>query len=78
MPTVESSKNLQDWTNCSWAEAIQIASSHPAKALHLEKSKGTLNFNSDADFIILRLEHFELLSTWIAGECAFDISEIEN
>ena len=77
-PLWKAVKNLHDWTNCSWAEAIQIASSHPAKALHLEKSKGTLDFNSDADFIILRLEHFELLSTWIAGECAFDISEVEN
>ena len=71
-------KNLHDWTHCQWAEALQIASSHPAKALNLEKSKGTLDFKADADFIILQLENFQLLSTWIAGECAFDISEAEQ
>ena len=68
-------QNLHDWTQCSWAEALQAASLHPARALRIDKSKGTLNFNSDADFLILRLDNFELLSTWIAGECAFDISE---
>ena len=77
-PLWTSVRNLHEWTQCSWAEALQVASLHPAKALRLDQSKGTLNFKSDADFIIVDLESFKLLSTWIGGERAFDITEAEN
>ena len=77
-PLWTSVRNLHEWTQCSWAEALQVASLHPAKALRLDQSKGTLNFKSDADFIIVDLESFKLLSTWIGGERAFHITEAEN
>ena len=65
-------KNLHDWTMCSWAYALQTASFHPAKALSLDKYKGTLNFGADADFIMIHLDGFKLLSTWIAGDCVYN------
>ena len=64
-------KNLHDWTQCSWSFALQTASFHPAKALSLDKHKGTLNFGADADFIIINLDSFKLLSTWISGHCVY-------
>ncbi|CAG9856620.1 unnamed protein product [Phyllotreta striolata] len=54
-------------TGCSMAFALQCASWHPAKVLHIEKQKGTLEVGADADFIIIN-EYFDLFSTWVAGE----------
>lgn len=68
-PLWEAVRNLHDWTNCSWTVALQAASLHPATALSVQKKKGTLDFGADADFIIICLDEFKLLSTWIAGEC---------
>ena len=68
-PLWKAVKNLQEWTKCSLPDALQTASLNPAKALSLEKYKGTMNFGADADFIIIRQSPFQLLSTWIAGEC---------
>lgn len=48
--------------------AIEAASLHPAKCLGIERQKGTLDFDSDADFILLD-DQLQLLSTWIGGVC---------
>lgn len=40
-------------TNCSTVYALEAATLHPAKAIGIEKYKGTLNFGSDADFVLL-------------------------
>ena len=66
-------KNLHDWAGCSWVDAINAATIHPAKALRIEESKGTLNFERDADFVMINLEEFRLESTWIAGFCVYEI-----
>ena len=66
-------RNLHDWAGCSWADAIQAATLHPATALQIEKSKGSLNFGADADFITINLEQFKLISTWISGNCVYEI-----
>ena len=63
--------NLRDWTNCSLPEALHTASLHPAKALGIDKKKGTLSFESDADFLMICQDQFKLLSTWIGGECVY-------
>ncbi|XP_062137927.1 N-acetylglucosamine-6-phosphate deacetylase [Drosophila sulfurigaster albostrigata] len=55
-------------TDCSQVYAIEAASLHPAKCLGIEQQKGTLDFDSDADFILLD-DELQLLSTWIAGVC---------
>ncbi|XP_020802147.1 N-acetylglucosamine-6-phosphate deacetylase [Drosophila serrata] len=55
-------------TDCSIVYAIEAATLHPAKCLKIEKQKGTLDFGSDADFIILD-DELRVISTWIAGEC---------
>ena len=65
-------KNLHDWADCSWVDAIKAATLHPARALQIESSKGTLNFNGDADFIMLNLQEFQLRSTWISGNCVYE------
>ena len=64
-------RNLHDWAECSWVDAIQAASLHPAEALKITKSKGTLSFGADADFIMIHIEEFKLLSTWIFGTCVY-------
>lgn len=47
--------------------AIEAATLHPAKCLGIEKVKGTLNFGSDADFVMLD-DDLMVRSTWIAGK----------
>jgi len=66
-------KNLHDWAECSWVDAINAATLHPAIALKLKESKGTLKFEGDADFILLNLEEFKLKSTWISGNCVYQV-----
>uniref|UniRef100_A0A1B6JIX3 N-acetylglucosamine-6-phosphate deacetylase n=1 Tax=Homalodisca liturata TaxID=320908 RepID=A0A1B6JIX3_9HEMI len=39
--------------SCSVVQALEAASLHPAQALGLDDTKGTLNFNADADFVML-------------------------
>lgn len=57
-------------TDCSMVYALEAATLHPAKCLGIEKSKGTLDFESDADFVMLN-DELRVLSTWIGGECVF-------
>ncbi|CAH1981198.1 unnamed protein product [Acanthoscelides obtectus] len=52
--------------------ALEAASLHPAEVLGIQKQKGTLNFDADADFVILN-DTFDIQSTWIAGERVFSI-----
>jgi hypothetical protein len=71
-------------------ESIEAATLHPALGrifcidqtkeflvylvLGIEKQKGTLSFGADADFILLDAQ-LNVLSTFIAGEQAWTISE---
>ncbi|XP_055844077.1 N-acetylglucosamine-6-phosphate deacetylase [Episyrphus balteatus] len=59
-------------TECSTVYALESATLHPAKCLDIEKSKGTLDFESDADFIMLD-DELRVLSTWIDGECVYKV-----
>ncbi|XP_034670972.1 N-acetylglucosamine-6-phosphate deacetylase [Drosophila subobscura] len=55
-------------TNCSIVYAIEAATLHPARCIKIDQQKGTLDFGSDADFILLD-DELRVLSTWIAGAC---------
>lgn len=55
---------------CSLEYALEAASLHPALALGISDTKGTLSFGGDADFIMLDQE-LNVQSTWIAGKCVF-------
>ena len=43
--------------------------------MKIEKSKGTLEYDTDADFIMLRPQDLTVLSTWIAGQCVYKSPE---
>jgi len=64
--------NLIKFTGCSVVEALEAASLHPALALGIQDSKGTLDIGSDADFVILNYSDLSVLSTWIGGESVFN------
>ncbi|XP_003703368.1 N-acetylglucosamine-6-phosphate deacetylase [Megachile rotundata] len=73
--TAEMSKcvrHFKEATGCSVVEALEAATLHPAKTLDIDKVKGTLNFEADADFVMLD-QKLNLLSTWISGECVYSI-----
>lgn len=57
-------------TECSAVYAIEAATLHPAKCLRIESAKGTLDYDSDADFILLD-DDLNVLSTWINGSCVY-------
>ncbi|XP_046394765.1 N-acetylglucosamine-6-phosphate deacetylase [Ischnura elegans] len=64
-------KFFQEASSCSIVEALEAASLHPALAIGIADSKGTLNYGADADFILVG-GGFEIISTWIAGKCVYD------
>ncbi|GFS46608.1 n-acetylglucosamine-6-phosphate deacetylase [Trichonephila inaurata madagascariensis] len=55
---------------CSLVEAIECATLHPAQVLGITKSKGTLNFGTDADFVFLN-SNLEVEATYINGSCVW-------
>lgn len=52
---------------CSVETALEAASLHPAQLLGIEHKKGTLNYDSDADFLMLN-DNLYVQATYIAGE----------
>ncbi|XP_017066961.1 N-acetylglucosamine-6-phosphate deacetylase isoform X2 [Drosophila eugracilis] len=73
-PMDECVRIFQKATDCDPIYAIEAATLHPAKCLKIEKTKGTLDFGSDADFIILD-DQLHVLSTWIAGKCVHQTAQ---
>ena len=69
--SLQAVKNLQKFSRCSLVEALEAASLHPAAAVGLDGVKGSLDFGSDADFIMIDQDEMQLLSTWIAGSCVY-------
>ncbi|XP_043659277.1 N-acetylglucosamine-6-phosphate deacetylase [Drosophila teissieri] len=67
-PMDECVRIFQKATDCSVVYAIEAATLHPAQCLKIDHQKGTLDFGSDADFILLD-DQLRVLSTWIAGVC---------
>lgn len=52
---------------CTSVEALEGATLHPAQVLKIEHKKGTLNFDSDADFVFLD-DNLSVHATFIAGK----------
>ena len=55
------------YAECSTVEAVEAATLHPAQLLGVDKSKGTLDFGSDADFVLLDSQ-LNVSATYIAGK----------
>ena len=55
------------FVECSQVEALEAATLHPAQLLGIEKRKGTLDFGSDADFVLLDSQ-LSVRATFIAGK----------
>uniref|UniRef100_A0A8D2LZR4 N-acetylglucosamine-6-phosphate deacetylase n=2 Tax=Zonotrichia TaxID=44387 RepID=A0A8D2LZR4_ZONAL len=60
-------RHFQEATGCSVETALEAASLHPAQLLGLEHKKGTLDYDSDADFLMLN-DSLYVQATYIAGE----------
>ncbi|CAG9798889.1 unnamed protein product [Chironomus riparius] len=58
-------------TQCPIEFALEAASLHPATCLGISDRKGTLNYEADADFILLD-DNLIVHSAWIAGECVYE------
>lgn len=63
-------KYLWQKVGCPVVDAIDCATLHPAQALGIESLKGTLNFGTDADFIILN-ETLDVQATFVDGKLVF-------
>ncbi|XP_048645295.1 N-acetylglucosamine-6-phosphate deacetylase isoform X3 [Marmota marmota marmota] len=61
-------------TGCSVEAALEAASLHPAQLLGLEKSKGSLDFGADADFVVLD-DNLRVQATYISGELVWQAEE---
>lgn len=61
-------------TGCGVESALEAASLHPAQLLSLEKSKGSLDFGADADFVVLD-DALHVQATYIAGELVWQAEE---
>ncbi|KFU95241.1 Putative N-acetylglucosamine-6-phosphate deacetylase, partial [Chaetura pelagica] len=60
-------RHFQEATGCSAETALEAASLHPAQLLGIEHKKGTLDYDADADFLMLN-DGLYVQATYIAGE----------
>ncbi|XP_007423909.2 N-acetylglucosamine-6-phosphate deacetylase [Python bivittatus] len=60
-------RHFREATACSIETALEAASLHPAQLLNIKDQKGTLDYDSDADFVLLD-ESLHVRATYIAGE----------
>ncbi|XP_060116524.1 N-acetylglucosamine-6-phosphate deacetylase [Heteronotia binoei] len=60
-------RHFKDATGCSAETALEAASLHPAQMLGIEARKGTLDYDSDADFVLLD-DRLHVRATYIAGQ----------
>ncbi len=63
-------KNMVQLAGATVSEAVGMASANPARALGLEKSKGTLAPGTDADLVIFD-DDFRVTRTFVAGHEVF-------
>lgn len=73
-PMDECIRFFKEATQCSTEFALEAATLHPALCMGIERQKGVLDFNCDADFVQLT-DDLEVISTWIAGECVYQQRE---
>jgi N-acetylglucosamine-6-phosphate deacetylase len=68
-------------TGCSLADAVQMASTNPARLYNLN-DRGTLEPGKRADIVLFTLEDFkvDIQETWVMGEMVYKTpnSNIQN
>lgn len=70
-------RNFRKATGCNVVEAIDCATLHPARVMGISNRKGTLNYGSDADFIILDKE-LNVLATFIEGQLVWKLDTFKS
>lgn len=63
-------QRLTQFTNCSLEDAIRTVTINPAKLLGLEKSKGTIEVNKDADIVLLNSD-LSVYKTIVSGKVVY-------
>jgi N-acetylglucosamine-6-phosphate deacetylase len=66
----EAIKNMMDYTGCSLQEAVQMASSNPAKRLNVWDRKGSIAVGKDADLVIVD-EEMQVKMTYCNGKLSY-------
>ncbi|XP_071787107.1 N-acetylglucosamine-6-phosphate deacetylase-like [Asterias amurensis] len=69
-------RHFKHATGCTTVEALEAATLHPAQLLTIQHLKGTLDYGTEADFILLD-DDLNVKQTFIAGEKVWD-NEREN
>ncbi|XP_062570177.1 N-acetylglucosamine-6-phosphate deacetylase-like isoform X2 [Saccostrea cucullata] len=69
-------QHLRKSTKCGTVRALEAATFHPAHFLGITDRKGTLDFGTDADFILLD-DDLKVLSTYIGGELVWSRQDSE-
>ncbi len=70
MTVRDSLRNLMRHLQITLEDAIDHATSNPARMLGLEQRKGSIEVGKDADLVVLD-EHLDVVSTIIAGEVVY-------
>ncbi|KAJ2479604.1 N-acetyl-glucosamine-6-phosphate deacetylase [Coemansia sp. RSA 2131] len=66
---IECVRKFKEFTQCSLVEAIEAATLHPAQMLGIEHRKGTLEYGTDADIILLT-DDLQVERVFVRGELA--------
>ena len=70
----ECMRRFRKFTGCTSAQALEAASLHPAQALGLESSKGSLHVGADADLILLD-DSLNVHRCYVGGEIAWSADD---
>ncbi|GCB74698.1 hypothetical protein scyTo_0003789, partial [Scyliorhinus torazame] len=70
-------RHLWQVAGCSVEAALEAASLRPAQLLGIEQAKGTLDYGTDADLVLLDKE-LNVKATYIAGEWVWKHQTITN
>jgi N-acetylglucosamine-6-phosphate deacetylase len=63
--------NMMDFTGISLQQAVQLASSNPAKQLNIFDRKGSIDIGKDADIVVLD-QYFHVKYTFCRGVKAYE------
>lgn len=70
-------RHLAKATDCGPVQALESATLHPAQLLRITDRKGTLENDTDADFIMVDNE-LNILSTYIAGDLVWQCDRTQH
>ncbi len=66
----EAVKNMMDYTGCNMQQAVQMASSNPAKRLNVWSRKGSIAVGKDADIVIVN-DEMQVKMTFCNGKQSY-------